>query len=408
MTDYEKIILVITAVTVLLVLIFTIINFILQVRHKSPKQDFSALLYEVEKVLNNSTLEMYTKINSNLTEQLVKSNNISQESWQSLSEKLSRNIADFQEKTTDKLNQAMKNLTTSIDQNINNINQKVEDRLSKGFQEANNTFIKIAERVEVIDSAQKNIEELSKEMVSLQNILSNNQARGTYGEYQLNQLLRVVYGEYDNIYKMQYSLKSDDENYRVDAIINLPEPHGMIAIDSKFPFSKYSEIFDQTTSSVEEDRLVKEFAANVKKHINDIAKKYILPGITTDYALMFVPSDGILAFLHAKLKNVIDYSREKNITICSPTTLVPLLSSFKAFIIDYEKNKFTKEINNQLLKLRKDFRIFSEEWIRLTNSVDSLKKHTDNFNKRVEKINDKFEKIDQIGINQESSQNHFK
>lgn len=402
MTDFERTILIATAVSTFLVLLISIINFILNTRKKSPKKDFSSLIYEVEKILNQSTLEMYTKINSNLTEQLVKSNSISQESWGNLSEKLSKTIFDFQEKTTDKLNQSMTALTTSIDQNIGNINQKVEDRLSKGFQEANDTFVKIAERVKVIDSAQKNIEELSKEMVSLQNILSNNQARGTYGEYQLNQLLRVVYGEYDNIYKMQYSLKNDDENYRVDAIINLPEPHGKIAIDSKFPFSKYSEIFDQNMDSIEEDKLIKEFASNVKRHINDIARKYILPGVTTDYALMFVPSDGILAFLHSKLKNIIDYSREKNVTICSPTTLVPLLSSFKAFIIDQEKNKYTKEINNQLLRLRKDFRIFSEEWTKLTNSVDSLKKHTDNFNRRVERINDKFEKIDQIGITRET------
>jgi len=85
-----------------------------------------------------------------------------------------------------------------------------------------------------------------------------------------------------------------------------------------------------------------------------------------------------------------------------------LLSSFKAFIIDHEKNRYTKEINNQLLKLGKDFKIFSEEWNKLTNSVDSLKKHTDNFNQRVEKINTKFEKIDQIGMNQKRVIDHPK
>jgi DNA recombination protein RmuC len=117
---------------------------------------------------------------------------------------------------------------------------------------------------------------------------------------------------------------------------------------------------------------------------------------------MFVPSDGILALLHSKLRNVIDYSRERKVTIVSPTTIIPLLSSFKAFMIDYEKNKYTDQINEQLLKLSKDFKLFNQDWTKLTNSIESLKRNSDNINNRVEKITEKFGKIEKIGINQES------
>jgi DNA recombination protein RmuC len=312
---------------------------------------------------------------------------------------------EFQEKTTDRFDKEFKELTESINQKMLVINEKVEQKLSKGFEDANNTFVQIAKRVEVIDEAQKNIQELSKEMVSLQNILSNNQARGSYGEFQLNQLLRVVYGEYEHIYKTQYTLKEGKEVVRADAVVFLPEPNGMIAIDSKFPFSAFSQLFDnKDLTKDEETKLISQFSNEVKKHITDISNKYIIPTITTDYALMFVPSDGILALLHSKLRNVIDYSRERKVTIVSPTTIIPLLSSFKAFMIDYAKNKYTDQINEQLVKLSKDFKLFNQDWSKLTNSIESLKRNSDNINNRVEKITEKFGKIEKIGINQESSE----
>jgi len=215
--------------------------------------------------------------------------------------------------------------------------------------------------------------------------------------------LRTTLNEDCELAICTFDSQEGKDTVRADAVVFLPEPNGMIAIDSKFPFSAFSQLFDnKDLTKDEENKLISQFSNEVKKHITDISNKYIIPTITTDYALMFVPSDGVLALLHSKLRNVIDYSRERKVTIVSPTTIIPLLSSFKAFMIDYEKNKYTDQINEQLLKLSKDFKLFNQDWTKLTNSIESLKRNSDNINNRVEKITEKFGKIEKIGINQES------
>ncbi|HKL47839.1 MAG TPA: DNA recombination protein RmuC, partial [Candidatus Izemoplasmatales bacterium] len=239
-----------------------------------------------------------------------------------------------------------------------------------------------------------------------QNILSNNQSRGAYGEYQLNQLLYSVYGQNKKLYQTQYTIKDRQKSVRVDAVIFMPKPNEMIAIDSKFPYASYSKLFnDNTLEKDAEDKMVSQFGRDVKKHITDVAKKYIMPPKTTDYALMFVPSDGILSLLHSKLQNVIEYARDKSITIVSPTTIIPLLSSFKAFVIDYERSKHMEKINTELLKLGKDFKKFGGEWAKLNRAIQTVKNDSDRFDTRVERIHSKFESIQDVGIIDKKSEN---
>jgi DNA recombination protein RmuC len=213
--------------------------------------------------------------------------------------------------------------------------------------------------------------------------------------------LLSVFGENKKLYETQYTFKST--KVRADAVIFLPEPKGMIAIDSKFPYSSYSKLFDnKDLTKEEESKLISDFGREVKKHITDIASKYIVQGETTEYAVMFVPSDGILALLHSKLLPVVEYARSKNVTIVSPTTLVPLLSSFRAIFIDYEYNMHTKEIIDQLKKIKKDFRIFGDEWSKLNRTIDTLRNDGDKINKRVEKLSNKFQDIDKVQFIEES------
>jgi DNA recombination protein RmuC len=198
---------------------------------------------------------------------------------------------------------------------------------------------------------------------------------------------------------MQYTLKEDAENVRADAVVFMPKPNGMIPIDSKFPYSSYSQLFDnKELTKEEEQKIIAAFGQDVKKHINDISKKYIIPPLTTDYAFMFVPSDGILTLLHSKLVNIVEYAREKNVTIVSPTTIIPLLSSFKAFIIDSERNKYTSLITEELIKLSKEFNRFGDDWLKLSRAIDSVKKNSDQVNTRVEKIHNRFHDIKNVGL----------
>ncbi|MDY0373319.1 MAG: DNA recombination protein RmuC [Acholeplasmataceae bacterium] len=360
---------------------------------------------QVDELKDNLTKTMYESMmdfNDKINKQMVDSTDKSAQNITEFRLNVNNELTKFQEKINAKLSSDFKSLTDEINQKMGAINEKVEDRLSKGFRDTNETFLQIAKRVEVIDEAQKKIESLSTEMVSLQNILANNQARGSFGEYQLNQLLYSVFGDNNRLYQTQYTIregKGKREAVRADAVVFMPRPIQMIAIDSKFPFSSYSKLFDnKELTKEEEEKLIQSFGQEVKKHITDIAHKYIVTGKTAEYALMFVASDGILALLHSKCPSIIEYAREKAVTIVSPTTLIPLLSSFRTITIDVERSKYAQKINEQLQLLSKDFRLFSNEWGKLNSNIDSLKKSGDKVNYRVQQITTKFDSIEQVEL----------
>ncbi|MFA7045156.1 MAG: DNA recombination protein RmuC, partial [Candidatus Izemoplasmatales bacterium] len=147
---------------------------------------------QVDELKDNLTKTMYESMmdfNDKINKQMVDSTDKSAQNITEFRLNVNNELTKFQEKINAKLSSDFKSLTDEINQKMGAINEKVEDRLSKGFRDTNETFLQIAKRVEVIDEAQKKIESLSTEMVSLQNILANNQARGSFGEYQLNQLL---------------------------------------------------------------------------------------------------------------------------------------------------------------------------------------------------------------------------
>lgn len=374
--------------------------------HKQPQKDdgflhsvqtkFDEVKFGLQDQIHRSLFDFNDHVNQKLSENAEKtSSNIAE-----LRLQVNEAVSAFRDSLSQRLQNDFQGLTTYLEGQMTKINQSVDQKLSQEFQKTNQTFIQISERVKVIDEAQKKIEDLSTEMVSLQKILSNNQSRGAFGEYQLNQLLFSMYGENDKLYQTQYTIREQrgkSESVRADAIIFMPEPNGHICIDSKFPYSSIKAIFDTTElSKEEEDKIIQVFGTDVKKHITDIASKYIISGITADYALMFVPSDAILSILHAKLTNVVEYARTKNITIVSPTTLIPLLSSFKAVRIDFERNKHIAKIRKELLGLNKDFLKFVEDWDKLTVAMDSISRHSSAIDKDVKKITTKFDRIKDV------------
>lgn len=366
--------------------------------NKEMSKNITELRVSVNQSISDSILAFNDKVNQKLTENNDKATTNITEFRMNVNNELTA----FQEKISGRLNGDFSKLSETVEKQMGAINEKVEDRLKKGFVETNQTFVQIAERIQIIDQAQKSIESLSTEMIGLQQILTNNQSRGSFGEYQLNQLLFSVFGENNKLYQTQYTIKEargKGEKVRADAVIFMPEPNGMIAIDSKFPFSEYAKLFDnKELTKEEEDKTIQYFGADVKKHITDIASKYIISGVTADYALMFVASDGILSLLHSKLQNVIEYARTKNVTIVSPTTLIPLLSSYRAVSIDYERSKYTLQIKRELDMLTKEFRQFDGEWTRLNDNIQKLTKQSGEVNTRVEKITTKFSKIASVDI----------
>ena len=208
----------------------------------------------------------------------------------------------FQSNIIEQMTKRFEAINLQLGEKMKEINQKVEDKLKEGFQGTSETMAQVRERLKVIDEAQKNMESLSKDVVSLRSIMEGNQTRGAYGEYQLNMVLHNVFGDTVGCYQEQYTIKKvkDGDDVRADAVVFMPEPNKMICIDSKFPFQDYERLMKEENESSKEE-YKRQFAAAVKKHITVIKDKYIVEGKTAPEALMFIPNDGGFAYIHQEL-----------------------------------------------------------------------------------------------------------
>ena len=372
-------------VLVSLVLVLGVILLVVFLTHKSPEVKQDTVL--VEKTVENVMAKQMTDFVKELNENNAKS---------------SKNIGDFQLKTQEFLTQRIDALNKRLDEKIQALDKKVDEKLEKGFQGTTESMAQVRERLKAIDEAQKQMEGLGKEVVSLKNVLEGNQTRGQYGEYQLSMVLHSVFGDTYGCYEEQYTMKKvkDGDDVRADAVVFMPEPNKMICIDSKFPFQQYKRLFE-AESEEEKESLKKEFAGDVKKHITVIKEKYIVENKTAPEALMFIPNDGVFAFIHHDLPEVVDYAREKRVILTSPSTLPPMLVTLNMIKIDAERAKNAKEISEQLAKLGKDFEMFGREWDTFSRQLDTATKSREKLDKRVTRISGKFDSISQVELQDE-------
>ena len=344
----------------------------------------------LQQQLNSLTDQLKTNIKLSVSEEINKVLEQSSKSNELNNEKLER----FQKNITESLNTRFDALNKQIDDKLIEINKKVDEKLAEGFKTTGETMAQVRERLQAIDAAQKNIEELSKDVVSLRSVLEGNQSRGQYGEYQLSMVLHSVFGDTTGCYEEQYTMKKvkDGDDVRADAVVFMPEPNKMICIDSKFPFQDYQRIFD-TDVPEEKERLTKEFGNAVKKHITVIKDKYIVEGKTAPEALMFIPNDGVFAFIHQNLDDVIEYARSKKVILTSPSTLPAILVTINMVRIEVERSKNAEEINRNLQRLAKDFEMFGREWDKFSNALEQTGKRREELDHRVGRITNKFQAI---------------
>ena len=390
----ETIIIIVLASLILVAVIVAIILIIINSKKKQEPQPAAQLdLKEIgalSKQLDNLSNELKTNIKLYVAEEM---NRVIEQSGK-VSETNNEKLERFQKNISDSLNTRFDALKEQIDNKLKEINQKVDDRLEKGFEKTSETMAQVRERLQAIDDAQKNIEALSKDVVSLRSVLEGNQSRGQYGEYQLSMVLHNVFGDVTGCYEEQYTMKKvkDGDDVRADAVVFMPEPNKMICIDSKFPFQDYQRIFD-TEDANEKERLTKEFGNAVKKHITVIKDKYIVEGKTAPEALMFIPNDGVFAFVHHNLEDVVEYARSKKVILTSPSTLPAILVTINMVRIEVERSKNAEEINKHLHRLAKDFEMFGREWESFSNALERTSKQRETLDHRVGKLTNKFQSI---------------
>ena len=377
-----------------LALIAIVIAIVLIVKNSNKKVEAPQLdLKEIgalQQQLNSLTDQLKVNIKLSVSEEMNKILEQSGKNSESNNEKLER----FQKNITESLANRFDALNKQINDKLIEINKKVDEKLAEGFKGTAETMAQVRERLQAIDDAQKNIEKLSTDVVSLRSVLEGNQSRGQYGEYQLSMVLHNVFGDTTGCYQEQYTMRKvkDGDDVRADAVVFMPEPNKMICIDSKFPFQDYQRIFE-TDVPEEKERLTKEFGNAVKKHITVIKDKYIVEGKTAPEALMFIPNDGVFAFIHQNLEDVIEYARSKKVILTSPSTLPAILVTINMVRIEVERSKNAEEINKHLQRLAKDFEMFGREWDSFSNALERTTRQRETLDHRVGKITNKFQAI---------------
>ena len=313
-----------------------------------------------------------------------------QKEYEGLKTQLRELTYESNEKNTKDLYNFKDLITQHIENKLKDMNTLVEKRLQGGFERTNETFVNVVERLSKIDEAQKNIEQLSKEVVSLNSVLADKKTRGIYGEVQLYQLLSAVFGQDEQLYKTQVKLSNQTI---ADAVLYAPEPLGKVVIDSKFPLDNYKKMTNSEYHQAEREAAKKLFQADVKKHIDDIANKYIIEGETSHQAMLFLPAEAIFAEITAHHEVLVEYSNSKRVWLTSPTTLFSTLTMIQVFVQNLKRDEQTKVIIDELNKLNVEFIRYSERWEKLNRSIETVKKDAEKMSTTTEKIKKKFDYI---------------
>ena len=347
-------------------------------------------------------------------ERLAKSSEGMQQSLQQQLQHLQKLKSDFEQRFGDMQNSIEKRLgemsKSSIESFVKSNNElhellqkrlaeisgQVEKRLDKGFEKTTETFTDVVKRLAMIDEAQKRITELSSNVVSLQEVLTDKRSRGAFGEVQMAALISNVMPE--DSYELQYSLSN---NTRVDCMMFLPEPTGHIAIDSKFPLNSFQKMMDNDASEADRVAAEKQFRLDIKKHIKDISEKYIIENETADGAIMFIPAEAVFAEIHAHQPALVEEAQRARVWMVSPTTLMAVLTTARAVLKDSATRKQIHVIQDHLVALAKDFDRFRKRMDKLSTHIQQANKDVEDVHISANKISSRFEKIERVELKEE-------
>ena len=324
-----------------------------------------------------------------------KSNNKeSEEKLNRLEINVIKEISDFKTDFSRSLTTDFNNQTERLDNRLRLINDKVNERLDENFEKTNKTFTNVLERLSKIDEAQKKIDTLSGDIVSLQGVLTDKKTRGVFGEVNLENILSNVFGKNNTkVYQMQYTFNNGTI---ADSVLFTPEPLGTIAIDSKFPLEHYQIMVDRKNSAEVRNQAEKMFKTDMKKHIDAISSKYIIPGVTSDQAILFLPAEAIFAEVNAYHTDLLEYAYKKRVWITSPTTLISTLTTIQIIIKNIERDKFAKVIHSELRLLDEEFKRYKDRWDKLYRSIETVSKDVKDIHTTTDKITKRFNSINQV------------
>ena len=362
---------------------------VLEQQHRAMLGDLHTGLAQQGDRLGGHLTESSERLRAVVAEELKQT----RETLHALQLALSESLGQSREAMSEKLAATTQALTGKIEERLEQISGRVSERLDEGFKKTNETFTNVMTRLATIDEAQKKIETLTGSVVSLQELLGDKRSRGAFGEVQLEALVRNMLPP--QAYAMQATLPNGS---RVDCLLTLPEPTGNVAVDSKFPLENYHRMLDTALSETERAQAQRQFKTDVKKHIEDIATKYIVPGTTSDGAVMFVPAEAVFAEIHAYHPDLVDSAMQRRVWIVSPTTLMAVLNTARAVIKDVETRKQVHIIKDELGKLGRDFGRFDERMKRLAAHIRQAHDDAQEVETSSRKITQRFQSIERVEL----------
>ena len=307
-----------------------------------------------------------------------------------------KEIGEFKVNFASDIRKDFDTLDEKVDRKLTEINNRVTERLDQSLEKTNKTFANVLERLSKIDEAQKKIDGLGEDIISLQSILTDKKTRGIFGEVNLQFILENAFGGLNTgIYDLQHKMSN---GYIADAILYAPAPLGTIAIDSKFPLENYERMTNKSLSK--EERLVaeKQFKIDFKKHIDAIASKYIIPGETSNEAILFLPAEAIFAEVNAYHTDILNYAYSRKVWITSPTTLMSTLTVIEMILKNMERDKYAKIIHEELNKLSVEFARYRERWEKLARNINTVSRSVEELNTTSDKITKRFDSINRVEV----------
>ena len=306
-------------------------------------------------------------------------------------------MADALSRQQAELSGALQQSQMTVNERLDGLGKRLGDSLHQQSERTGQSLKTLYERLAVIDHAQKNLTDLSQQMVGLQDILSNKQARGAFGEIQLNDLVTATLPP--SAYEFQVTLNNGK---RADCLLKLPNPPGSIVIDAKFPLESYQALRDAGTDEAARVAAGRRFAQDVKAHVVAISEKYIVPGETAESALMFLPSEAVYAELHANFVNVVEESYRRRVWIVSPTTLMATLNTVRAILKDSRMREQAHVIQAEVQKMMEDVGRLDDRVGKLQTHFDQATKDIRDIRVSTDKITKRGEKIDDLQLADET------
>ena len=303
---------------------------------------------------------------------------------------LSATLEQRLDTVTHEMTRALRETRSELQQHLGEASQRLTHSLTETRSQTGNQLQVLAERLAVIDRAQANLAELSGRVVSLQNVLANKQARGAFGQVRMETIIQ------DALPASSYSFQATLSNgRRPDCLIRLPKTPTGIVIDAKFPLEGF-EALRQARTPEEDKAAAGAIRTAVGRHVDDIAKKYLIAGETQDTALMFVPSEAAYADLHDQFPDLIQKAHRAHVFIVSPNMLMLAVQTMQAILKDVQMREAAGEIQREVSLMMSDVGRLEERVMDLERQFTQARRSLDKVTTSAGKITARGKRIEDL------------